>query len=145
MAELDSVHRYAAGGLFALALSQAQIQQHFLPGLGFPPVLDPADGHSSLLSLAGDGILPWSCEQSGLLRHIFRYLGIDEKAWVGLEYTSLSPDAMHHIEAFLRILSEDDAESSSRSTMDAELSLANAVNAMVQSIQDKQGISHNHS
>jgi hypothetical protein len=25
-----------------------------------------------LLSLAGDGILPWSCEQSGLLRHIFR-------------------------------------------------------------------------
>ncbi len=46
---------------------------------------------------------------------------------------------------FLRILSEDDAESSSRSTMDAELSLANAVNAMVQSVQDKQGISHNHS
>jgi hypothetical protein len=42
-------------------------------------------------------------------------------------------------------LSEDDAESSSRSTMDAELSLANAVNAMVQSVQDKQGISHNHS
>ncbi len=72
MAELDSVHRYAAGGLFALALSQAQIQQHSLPGFGFPPVLDPTDGHSSLLSLAGDGILPWSCEQSGLLRHIFR-------------------------------------------------------------------------
>ncbi|CAM6013771.1 unnamed protein product [Sphagnum balticum] len=139
MAELDSVHRYAAGGLFALALSQAQIQQHSLPGFGFPPVLDPTDGHSSLLSLAGDGILPWSCEQSGLLRHIFRYLGIDEKAWVGLEYTSLSPDAMHHIEAFLRILSEDDAESSSRSTMDAELSLANAVDAMVRSVQDKQG------
>ncbi len=39
---------------------------------------------------AYNGVLGWC-----------RYLGIDEKAWVGLEYTSLSPDAMHHIEAVI--------------------------------------------
>lgn len=71
-AELNSVHRYAAGGLLALALSQAQIQQHSFAGFGFPPIISPEDGHSTSAALSRDDVVPWSSEQSGLLRHIFR-------------------------------------------------------------------------
>lgn len=70
-AQLSSTHRYAAGGLFALALSQAQLHQHSPVGFGFPPVIDPPDdGVSSVY----DGVLPWSLEKSGLVRHVFRYI-----------------------------------------------------------------------
>ena len=69
-AELSSAHRYAAGGLFALALRQAQLQQKYSQaGFGFPPVIDPPEvgGESE-----NDGVLPWSLEKSGLVRHVFR-------------------------------------------------------------------------
>lgn len=72
-AQLSSTHRYAAGGLFALALSQAQVHQHSEVGFGFPPVIDPPEEGASSVSKS-DGVLPWSHENSGLLRHVFRSL-----------------------------------------------------------------------
>ena len=77
MAELTDVHRYAAGGLIALALSQAQIQQQ--TAFGFvPPTTDLEDSQSqastssSPKSLEEEGRVSWSSAESGLLRHIFR-------------------------------------------------------------------------
>lgn len=70
-AQLISTHRYAAGGLFALALSQAQLHQHSEVGFGFPPVIDPPQDGASSVSQS-DGVLPWSLEKSGLVRHVFR-------------------------------------------------------------------------
>lgn len=73
-AELSTVHRYAAGGIFALALSQAHIQQHSLAGFGFPPVIDPGDDHHASQPPSAEGeVVPWSSEKCGLLRHIFRW------------------------------------------------------------------------
>jgi hypothetical protein len=77
MAELTDVHRYAAGGLIALALSQAQIQQQ--TAFGFvPPTTDFEDSQSqastssSSQALEEEGRVSWSSVESGLLRHIFR-------------------------------------------------------------------------
>lgn len=69
MAELSSVHRYAAGGLLALALSQAQIQQH--SAFGLAPIVDPEDTGSKSFFFDADRV-PWSSAECGLLRHIFR-------------------------------------------------------------------------
>jgi len=117
MAELTDVHRYAAGGLIALALSQAQIQQQ--TAFGFvPPTTDFEDSQSqastssSSQALEEEGRVSWSSVESGLLRHIFRYLRIDEKAWLGIEMTSMYPDAKQHVGAYLRLLSDEEAESS---------------------------------
>jgi hypothetical protein len=70
-AQLSGIHRYAAAGLFALALSQAQLHQHSEVGFGFPPVIDPPEDGASSVSKS-DGVLPWTHEKSGLLRHVFR-------------------------------------------------------------------------
>ncbi|KAG0576997.1 hypothetical protein KC19_5G124200 [Ceratodon purpureus] len=134
-AQLSSTHRYAAGGLFALALSQAQLHQHSEVGFGFPPVIDPPEEVAFSLSKS-DGDLPWSHEKSGLLRHVFRYLGIDQKAWVGLESTAVSHEAKDHISAFLKMLAEDDAES--QKLAEDEAALAKAVDAMVESTKKEQ-------
>ncbi len=69
--QLSSTHKYAAAGLFALAFSQAQLHQHSEVGFGFPPVIDPPEEEASSVSKS-DGVLPWSDERSGLLRHVFR-------------------------------------------------------------------------
>ncbi|KAG0621732.1 hypothetical protein M758_3G044400 [Ceratodon purpureus] len=133
-AELSSAHRYAAGGLFALALRQAQLQQNYSQaGFGFPPVIDPPEvgGESEK-----DGVLPWSLEKSGLVRHVFRYLGIDGKDWAGLESNSMSTEVKHHISSFLKLLAEDDEES--RKLAEDEASLAKAVDAAVKSAKEKQ-------
>lgn len=137
-AQLSSTHRYAAGGLFALALAQAQLHQHSEIGFGFPPVIDTPHDDSAASSAVsdGDGELPWSLETSGLVRHVFRYLGIDQKAWIGLESTSVSADAKDHIAAFLKMLTEDDEESQKLAADQA--ALAKAVDAMVESTKEKQ-------
>lgn len=70
-AELSSTHRYGAGGLFALALRQAQLQQRSKNGFGSPLVVHPPGDGASKLS-KNDGELPWTSQQTGLLRNIFR-------------------------------------------------------------------------
>ncbi|CAM6015915.1 unnamed protein product [Sphagnum balticum] len=113
MAELSYIHRYAAGGLLALALTQAQMQQYSLPsGLGVTLDIDPDDAHfTSSFTLENE--IAWTSMERCLLRHVFRCLRIEEKAWVGLEVMSVSPDAKHHIGSFLRMLSEEENELSS--------------------------------
>lgn len=74
--QLSSAHRYAAGGLFALALRQAQLHQHSEMGFGFPLVMEsPNDGASS--AFESNGEIPWSHEESGLVRNVFRSLILD--------------------------------------------------------------------
>ncbi|CAM6100675.1 unnamed protein product [Calypogeia fissa] len=107
MEELSPVHRYAAGALFSLALNQAQIHRQ-------SPVpeaeLSEEDGPSYLTLAEEDGGAPWGSESCGLLRHVLRYLNIDEHAWPGIEITAALPDAKHHIGPFIRILQEDSVD-----------------------------------
>lgn len=133
-AELSSTHRYGAGGLFALALRQAQLQQRSKNGFGSPLVVHPPGDGASKLS-KNDGELPWTSQQTGLLRNIFRYLEIDEKEWAGLESASVSTEAKDHILKFLNILSTDDEESKKLSKDEA--SLAKAVDAAVEEAKKK--------
>lgn len=133
-AELSSTHRYGAGGLFALALRQAQLQQRSKNGFGSPLVVHPPGDGASKLS-KNDGELPWTSQQTGLLRNIFRYLEIDEKEWADLESASVSTEAKDHILKFLNILSTDDEESKKLSKDEA--SLAKAVDAAVEEAKKK--------
>jgi len=71
MADLSSVHRYAAGGLFALALSQAQIQQH----TAFELARDvDSDDRQSGDTFFDEDKTSWSSPEYGLLRHVFRFI-----------------------------------------------------------------------
>ncbi|XP_062209595.1 uncharacterized protein LOC133911386 [Phragmites australis] len=131
--------RYAAGALLALALRQAQIHQS--APLGGSPGDDEerassASGSSSNGSSVGDAASDadlWTHDSRGLLRPVFRFLEIDPRAWAGLEETSASPEAKHHIGAFLRIIFEEDGESSSDRSQQ-ELALAKSVDVMVMSL-----------
>jgi hypothetical protein len=73
------------------------MQQYSLPsGLGVTLDIDPDDAHfTSSFTLENE--IPWTSMERYLLRHVFRCLRIEEKAWVGLEVMSVSQDAKHHI------------------------------------------------
>ncbi|CAL4920373.1 unnamed protein product [Urochloa decumbens] len=100
----------------------------------------------------------WTHDSRGLLRPVFRcaallcscyprgllrpfdlitacdsFLEIDPKAWAGIEETAASPEAKHHIGAFLRIVFEEDGGSSS-DLLEQEHALAKAVDVMVMSL-----------
>lgn len=73
---LSSTQRYAAGALFAFALHQAQVHQTRLLGSfsGNEEIAgDRTSSTSSSDSVADDPDL-WINDNSGLLRHIFRFL-----------------------------------------------------------------------
>ncbi|XP_060187893.1 uncharacterized protein LOC132617043 isoform X1 [Lycium barbarum] len=130
---LTPTHKYATGALFGLAIHQAQIHQTC--PLGFPgdPTEERSSSCSSTDSVSDDPQL-WVNESSNLLRPIFKFLEIDEKAWSGLEETAASTPPKHHIGAFLRLLSEEsDGDSSEAPEM--ELALANGVDAMASSME----------
>ncbi|KAK3148598.1 hypothetical protein QOZ80_3BG0296980 [Eleusine coracana subsp. coracana] len=128
---LTPTQRYAAGALLALALRQAQIHQCARLGGSEPDDEERASSASSSSAssdAASDADL-WTHDSRGLLRPVFRFLEIDPKAWAGLEETAASPEAKHHIAAFLRIIFEEGDESSS-DTAEQEHALAKAVDAM---------------
>ncbi|KQK24037.1 transmembrane and coiled-coil domain-containing protein 4 [Brachypodium distachyon] len=137
---LTPTQRYAAGALLALALRQAQIHQSVL--LGSPSASasasddERASGSSSSAGSGEDAAADaelWTHDSRGLLRPVFRFLEIDPAAWAGLEETAASPEAKHHIGAFLRIIFEEDGESSSHES-DQELALAKGVDVMIMSL-----------
>uniref|UniRef100_A0A0E0K7T0 Uncharacterized protein n=1 Tax=Oryza punctata TaxID=4537 RepID=A0A0E0K7T0_ORYPU len=137
---LTPTQRYAAGALLALALRQAQIHQSVL--LGAHDDDDEEQGRTSTSSGGGSSSSSsgggadadlWTHDSHGLLRPVFRFLEIDPKAWSGLEETAASTEAKHHIGAFLRIIFEEDGESSSDRSVQ-ELALAKGVDVMVMSL-----------
>ncbi|VAI11779.1 unnamed protein product [Triticum turgidum subsp. durum] len=152
---LTPTQRYAAGALLALALRQAQIHQSVL--LGSPPTSAADDeerassasggsGTGSSSSAGGSGEDAeaaakglWTHDSRGLLRPVFRFLEIDPAAWPGLEETAASPEAKHHIGAFLRMIFEEDPESTSEKS-DQEHALAKGVDVMVMSLSSDTAI-----
>ncbi|OVA20406.1 Protein of unknown function DUF726 [Macleaya cordata] len=135
IATLLPTHRYAAGGLLALALHQAQIHQTRPLGSSTDeePNEERTSSGSSTDSVSEDPQL-WIHENFGLLRPVFRSLEIEPTAWLGLEETGASSSANHHIGAFIRLLSEEDGETSSE-RLDQELALSKAVDAMAMSFE----------
>lgn len=65
--------------------------------------------------------------------NLSRFLDIDSSAWYGLEETSGSATATHHVGPFMRLLSQesDDASAESAQRLDKELALSKAVDAIV--------------
>nr|CAD1836323.1 unnamed protein product [Ananas comosus var. bracteatus] len=153
---LNPTQRYAAGALLALALRQAQIHQSRPLGAAASAAADAdeaperfSSASSSSVATAtssssdgdgdGDAAHLWTHESRGLLRPVFRFLGIDPKAWPGLEETAASSEAKHHVGAYLRIIFEEDDESSSARS-DQELALTKAVDAMVMNLEISVGL-----
>ncbi|WOL10070.1 transmembrane and coiled-coil domain-containing protein 4 isoform X1 [Canna indica] len=134
---LSQTQRYAAGALLALALRQAQIQQTRPLGSDDPDA-DSRDRCSSASGTSSgsesDDPELWTHESRCLLRPVFRFLDIDHKAWPALEETAASSEAKHHIGAYLRIIVEEDSESSSEKH-ELELALTKAVDAMSMSLE----------
>ncbi|XP_027079529.1 transmembrane and coiled-coil domain-containing protein 4-like [Coffea eugenioides] len=134
---LSPTQRYAAGALFGLALHQSQILQTSQLGSNDDdagPTHDrTSSGSSSSDSVADDPQL-WVHQSSHLLRPIFKYLDLDNKAWSGLEETSACTPVKHHVGAFLRLLSEETGDRSSEAA-DKELALSRGVDAMASSFE----------
>ncbi|KAG9442924.1 hypothetical protein H6P81_018778 [Aristolochia fimbriata] len=135
---LSPTQKYAAGGVLALALRQAQIHQT----RPFPidEVVD--EGEDDAVDLSHF----WTHVSQGLLRPVLRHLGVEPKAWHGIEETVVVSSAKHHIQGFLKILSEEAPESSSESK-DQELGLMKSVDAMVKSMEvnpsDEENVNKN--
>ncbi|XP_068646734.1 uncharacterized protein [Aristolochia californica] len=127
MSLLTPTQKYAAGGLLALALRQAQIHQT----RPFPinEVLDDDDYEDAV-----DLSHLWIHVSQGLLRPVLRYLGVEPKAWHGIEETVVVSPEKHHIQAFLKFLSEETPEFSPEK-MDKELALMKSVDAMAKSME----------
>ncbi|XP_071722652.1 uncharacterized protein [Rutidosis leptorrhynchoides] len=134
---LTPTHKYAASGLFALALHQSQIHQ-----------TRPSDSLVSLdeeripltigvgknISVSDEPQL-WIHENSGLLLPVFRLLGVDDHAWDGLKETAgSSSQVRHHVGAFLTMLSEENEKANSETTS-KELALTKTVDAALQTIE----------
>ncbi|KAF6160545.1 hypothetical protein GIB67_019485 [Kingdonia uniflora] len=131
MSVLTSTQRYAAGGLLAIALHQAQVQQ---TSFGSSSVVQERLSKSESSDCVSKVPELWVHQTSGLLHPVFRFLEIDPKAWQGLEETGGSSPAKHHIGAFVKLLSEESGETSSEK-MDHELALAKAIDAMEMSMK----------
>ncbi|XP_061351604.1 uncharacterized protein LOC133296598 isoform X2 [Gastrolobium bilobum] len=134
---LSPTQRYAAGGLFSLALHEAQIQQthQIASPASEDPLSDVRTSSSSSSDSVSDDPDLWVHHHSGLLRPVFKFLDIDSAAWSGLEETAGSSTATHHVGPFLRFLSEEFDDGSSQS-LDQELALSKAVDGIVLDMEE---------
>ncbi|KAF7809682.1 transmembrane and coiled-coil domain-containing protein 4-like isoform X1 [Senna tora] len=128
---LTPTQRYAAAALFGLALHRAQTHQ--TQPLGFFDLNNQSEERISSSSSGSDSVSEcpdlWAHEYSGLLRPVFKFLGIDSSAWSGLEETAGSG---HPVGPFMRLLLEGDEDSSQ--SLDQELALSEAVDSMLNSM-----------
>ncbi|KAE9609426.1 hypothetical protein Lalb_Chr08g0246041 [Lupinus albus] len=100
--------RYAAAGVFALALHHSQMHYH-----------QPSTHDNNEL---------WIHDDCGLLYPVFRFLGLDDQACHGLRKTAASSSQFRHsLESFLKLLAEEDTNCSER--LDKEAALTKAVDA----------------
>ncbi|KAM0055125.1 putative alpha/Beta hydrolase [Helianthus debilis subsp. tardiflorus] len=118
---LIKTKKRAAGALFAVALNQVQIHQ-----------TRPVGSAIASDSFSNDRRL-WLHDSSALLRPIFRYLEIDSAHWPDLETTATSSHVKNHVGSFLRVLAEENDESSTK-LEEQELALSKAVEAMESNI-----------
>ncbi|XP_031269065.1 transmembrane and coiled-coil domain-containing protein 4-like [Pistacia vera] len=128
--------KYAAAGLFALALHHTQIHQK-RPSNPLVPLIDEPIGEGVEIGWTvsvSDHPQLWIHENSGLLSPVFRFLGVDEQRQHGIKETAeLSSQLRHHVGAFLTLLS---AESGGTSEItNKELALTKTVDAMVLSME----------
>lgn len=140
---LSSTQKYAAGALLALALRQAQIHQTHPLGSASSQ-LDDDDRrsfHDQIpdpcgRSNCGTADCPhfWTHHSRALLRPVFRFLEIDDKAWPGLEQTAAASVVKHHVGAYLRLIFEEEIEESSERS-EQQLALAKAVDTMAKSLE----------
>ncbi|XP_010061018.2 transmembrane and coiled-coil domain-containing protein 4 [Eucalyptus grandis] len=134
---LTATQRYAAAGLFALALHHSQRHQT-RPSDALAPLEEEPIGRGVSVdrgASASERPELWIHGGSGLLRPVFRFLKVDERSWDGLKETAgSSSQVRHHVGAFLRLLMEDGEETCPERT-DKELALAKAVDAMVLSVE----------
>ncbi|CAJ1930333.1 unnamed protein product [Sphenostylis stenocarpa] len=150
---LTPTQRYAAGGLFGLALNQAQLHQTHPLGLSTDDFPSDSESSSSNLTVSEDPNL-WVHEHRILLRPVFKYLEIDPAAWSGLEETAGSSSVSRlvgppgHDQDILKLpflvgwiilfrflcLIEEFGDGNSQ-RLDQELALSKAVDAMVLSLE----------
>ncbi|CAJ2635704.1 transmembrane and coiled-coil domain-containing protein 4-like [Trifolium pratense] len=135
---LSPTQRYAAAALFGLSLHESQLNQtRILPLPASVDSISNTNRISSSSSSSSDSVSDdpdlWVHQHSGLLRPVFKFLDIDSSAWYGLEETSGSASATHHVGPFMRLLSQesDDASAESAQRLDKELALSKAVDAIV--------------
>ncbi|WVZ23804.1 hypothetical protein V8G54_002348 [Vigna mungo] len=135
---LSPTQRYAAGALFGLALHEAQLNQ--TNPLPLPVSENSISEERTSTSSSSDSVSEdpdlWVHNNSGLLRPVFKFLEIDSGAWLGLEETAGSSSATHHVEPFLRLLSQESDDGSSQ-TLDQELALSGAVNGITRQMEQK--------
>ncbi|RAL52554.1 hypothetical protein DM860_017248 [Cuscuta australis] len=132
---LNPSQNYAAGGLFALALHRAQIHQTRRVGSPLTPERIPKEINDGCGSVSEDPQL-WAHQSSGLLRPVFRFLEIEESAWSGLEDTAGSSSIQDHVEAFVRLLLNEETVGGSSEVEGNELDLAKSIDAMVSKLKE---------
>ncbi|KAL9234712.1 hypothetical protein vseg_009550 [Gypsophila vaccaria] len=135
---LNSTQRYAACALFSLALNQSQHRQWLLtttlPSLDDEPLGVATVSSADSASSVADRPHLWIHQDSGLLFPVFKFLGVDDKAWDGLKETAGSSSQIsHHVSSFLKLLSEESVPATE--TCGKELGLLKAVDAMVSSMK----------
>ncbi|KAJ1421679.1 hypothetical protein SESBI_13634 [Sesbania bispinosa] len=128
---LSPTQTYAAAALFALALHQSQIDQARI-------TTTPRDGDGggdspSIAENASVSDSPklWIHENSGLLWPVFRFLGLDDQAWHGIQETAGSSFQFRN--HFLKLLTEED-DATSPERLDKEAALTNAIDATAESM-----------
>ncbi|GAB2219576.1 hypothetical protein Droror1_Dr00007213 [Drosera rotundifolia] len=129
---LTPTQRYAACGLFAIALNRSQVHQARVWST-LVSLVEEAIGAG--MGSGGDGSVSdhpnlWIHESSGLLLPVLRFLQVDDQAAKGLKETAgSSSQARHHVGDFLKLLLDDNTDMST-GRADKELALAKAVDAM---------------
>ncbi|KAK6938904.1 hypothetical protein RJ641_032412 [Dillenia turbinata] len=96
---LTPTQKYAVASLFALALHQSQLHQTrdttLLAFLDDEPMGEGMSG-GGCVSVSEKPEL-WIHEKSSLLFPVLRFLGIDEKAWKGIQEVAWSSLVRHHV------------------------------------------------
>ncbi|GAB2291820.1 hypothetical protein Dimus_026071 [Dionaea muscipula] len=135
---LTPTQRYAACGLFALALNRSQVHQAQLSST-LPSPDDEPIGPGMSAGNGGGSVSDhpdlWIHDCSGLLLPVFKFLQVDDQAAEGLKQTAgSSSQVRHHVDAFLKLLLEENTDVSI-GRVDKELALAKAVDAMELAMQ----------
>eukprot|EP00897_Mesotaenium_endlicherianum_P005207 jgi/Mesen1/4714/ME000241S03750 len=129
MAALSEIERYASGGLFLLALAEAQ--RHTAGIYTF------ASEDEMLREDEADRL--WCSVKLGISSHILRYLKLGDHEQEALVRTAEAPGRKTHVQSFLQILvTESRDKEEIDEAMQQEVALERAVAAMVKAEEETQ-------